>query len=118
VSSSRRHVAVAEATGFGHASSTPLPHKTRDELLSAYVLVWSQRFRVLLPDCRRPAERLAATGRGRYCKSRAAIPPERWAEVATAAERDGLRATARQYQVSHEAIRQVVRRVRAVAAAD
>ena len=46
---------------------------------------------------------------GRYARSRSAIPPERWPEVREQAARFGLRATARAFGVSHEAVRQIVK---------
>lgn len=48
--------------------------------------------------------------RGRYARPRSSIPPERWPEVREQAARCGLRATARAFGVSHEAVRQVVAR--------
>lgn len=55
-----------------------------------------------------------ASQSGRYRQPRTRIPPEQWAAVVADTERLSLRQTAERWQVSHEAIRQIVRRVQAV----
>lgn len=59
--------------------------------------------RVLRFCRRRGAGRYAAGAKG------PSIAEERWAEVASRAEREGLRAVARDLGVSHETVRLVVR---------
>jgi hypothetical protein len=61
--------------------------------------------RVLSAGRRRGAGHYAAGAEVR------AIPEERWPEVAARAEREGLRAVARDLGVSHETVRAVVRTV-------
>ncbi len=50
-------------------------------------------------------------GAGRYAVGAkgSRIPRERWPEVAARAEREGLRAVARDFGVSHETVRLVLR---------
>ncbi len=52
-------------------------------------------------------------GHGRYAAGAKGprIPRERWPEVAARAEREGLRAVARELGVSHETVRSVLRSV-------
>ena len=52
-------------------------------------------------------------GAGRYAAGtiRRAVPQKRWPEVAARAEREGLRAVARDLGVSHETVRTVLRAV-------
>ena len=52
-------------------------------------------------------------GLGRYAAGakRPRIPREHWPDVATRAKREGLRAVARQFGVSHETVRSMVRSV-------
>jgi hypothetical protein len=85
---------ATEATGVGLAS-----------------LVQGQPVRIDLPDLR-PRCGLAESGkgRGRYAAPRTTIPRERWPEVREHAQRSGLRATARVFGVSHEAVRRIVLR--------
>ncbi len=54
------------------------------------------------------------SGIGRYATvaKGPCIPPERWHEVTVRAKREGLRAVARDYGMSHETVRSIVRRVR------
>ena len=59
--------------------------------------------RVLRSLQRRGAGRYAAGAKGLR------IPRERWSEVAARAEREGLRAVARDLGVSHETVRSVLR---------
>ncbi len=59
--------------------------------------------RVLRSRQRRGVGRYAAGAKGPR------IPRERWPEVAARAEREGLRAVARDLGVSHETVRAVVR---------
>ena len=44
-------------------------------------------------------------------RQRVAIPPDQWPIIAAEARQIGLRQTARQFGISHETIRQIVRRV-------
>ena len=55
-------------------------------------------------------------GTGRYAEGtkRVRIPRERWPEVAARAEREGLRAVARDLGVSHETVRAVCRTVSSI----
>ncbi len=54
------------------------------------------------------------SGVGRYATGAKGprIPRERWSEVAARVQREGLRAVAREFEVSHETVRAIAKRVR------
>jgi hypothetical protein len=79
--------------------------------LSLRVVDTSRPFRVLLPDLR-PALRLDCSTvqpRARYAASRSTIPSDQWPAIVAAVQANGVRATARVFGASYEAVRQLVR---------
>ena len=73
------------------------------DVVSAPLVPFLYPERVLRSRQRHGAGRYAAGAKGTR------IPRERWPEVAARAEREGLRAVARDLGVSHETVRAVVR---------
>jgi hypothetical protein len=53
---------------------------------------------------------------GRYAEPRTKLPEQLWTAVYDSAKAQGLRATAREYGVSPEAVRQVMKKIEAMAA--
>jgi hypothetical protein len=63
----------------------------------------------MVPDLR--LRRPLASASQRYCAPRTTILPELWPTVAEAVGWCGLRVAAREFGISHETARQIVRRV-------
>ncbi len=63
----------------------------------------------LYPDRMLRTRSRSANGRYAAGTKGPRIPKERWPEVATRAQREGLRAVARDLGVSHETVRSVIR---------
>ncbi len=87
------------------------PAAAKAAILAAYVEARTGILRPALPDLRTAGSRAAVSPTRGYTDVRVKLHPEQWAQIAAGAHLNGLRATARRYAVSHEAIRQVIRRV-------
>lgn len=66
----------------------------------------------LYPERMLHSRRRSGIGRYAVVAKGPRIPRERWSEVATRAEREGLRRVARHFGVSHETVRSICMRVR------
>ena len=110
-------------SGQGHPIGAPPPESSRlsggsdGDRLREIDVVAPPLVPFLYPERLLRARRRAGVGRYAAGAKGRRIPRERWPEVAARAEREGLRTVAREFGVSHETVRSVLRAVTRVGSA-